>query len=313
MTVNATIKSLRTPDERFANLPGWPYAPNYVEDLPGYEGLRMHYVDEGPADADVTFLCIHGEPSWAYLFRKMIPEFTSAGHRAVAVDLFGFGRSDKPVDDETYTYHFHRDSLLAFVERLNLKNVCLVVQDWGGLLGLTLPMAAPDRYTRLIVMNTGLPAGENAGEGFAAWRAFNRSQPDLDVGGLMKRTTTVLIDDEAAAYSAPFPDKSYKGGVRRFPELVMLTAGENEPLTPEASEGVETSLKARKFWHEDWAGESFMAIGMQDPVLGAKPMYMLRKMIKNCPEPMEVADAGHFVQEWGAPIAKAALEKFKIA
>lgn len=308
-----TVKALRTPDDRFENLTGWKYAPRYVEDLPGYEGLRMHYVDEGPADADITFLCIHGEPSWAYLFRKMIPVFTSAGHRAVAVDMFGFGRSDKPVEDEVYTYHFHRNALLAFVEELDLKNICLVVQDWGGLLGLTLPMDAPERYTRLIVMNTGLPGGEEAPEGFAAWRAFNRSQPDLDVGGLMKRATTILTDDEAAAYNAPFPDQSYKGGVRRFPELVMLKEKGADDLTPASKEGVETSLKARKFWSEDWTGESFMAIGMQDPVLGPPAMHMLRKMIKNCPEPMEVADAGHFVQEWGEPIAKAALETFGIA
>lgn len=308
-----TLNALRTPDDRFQNLSGWDCAPLYVEDLPGYEGLRMHYVDEGPADADVTFLCIHGEPSWAYLFRKMIPVFAGAGHRAIAVDLFGFGRSDKPVEDEVYTYHFHRNALLAFVEKLDLKNVCLVVQDWGGLLGLTLPMEAPERYSRLIVMNTGLPGGEEAPEGFAAWRAFNRSQPDLDVGGLMKRATTILTDDEMAAYNAPFPDKSYKGGVRRFPELVMLKEKGADDLTPASKEGVETSLKARKFWSEDWAGESFMAIGMQDPVLGPPAMHFLRSMIKNCPEPMEVADAGHFVQEWGEPIAKAALDKFGIA
>lgn len=306
------IKALRTPDERFKNLPGWDYAPNYIEDLPGYEGLRMHYVDKGPQDG-MTFLCIHGEPSWSYLFRKMAPVFLSAGHRFVAVDMFGFGRSDKPVDDDVYTYHFHRDALLAFVERMDLKNVCLVVQDWGGLLGLTLPMEAPARYTHLIVMNTGLPAGENAGEGFAAWRAFCKANPDLDVGGLMKRATPILSDEEAAAYAAPFPDQSYKAGVRRFPELVMLKGAEGEALTPSASEGVETSLRARKFWSEDWTGESFMAIGMQDPVLGAPAMAHLRATIKNCPEPMEVAEAGHFVQEWGEPIAKAALAKFDAA
>ncbi len=305
-----TIDALRTPDDRFDNLPGWTFAPRYVEDLPGYEGLRMHYVDEG--DGDVTFLCIHGEPSWAYLFRKMIPVFTAAGHRAVAVDMFGFGRSDKPTDDNVYTYHFHRNALLAFIERMDLKNVCLVCQDWGGLLGLTLPMEAPDRFTRLLVMNTGLPAGEEAGEGFAMWRAYNRANPDLNVSGLMQRGTPVLSDAEAAAYDAPFPDQSYKGGVRRFPELVMLKE-QGQDLTPLSSEGVETSLKARKFWSEDWSGDAFMAIGMQDPVLGPPAMYGLKKIIKNCPDPVEVAEAGHFVQEWGEPIAKAALEKFGIA
>ncbi|HPE30734.1 MAG TPA: haloalkane dehalogenase [Parvularculaceae bacterium] len=305
-----TIEAVRTPDERFQNLPGWPYAPHYIEDLKGYEGLRMHYVDEGPRDAKVTFLCIHGEPSWAYLFRKMIPVFTGAGHRAVAVDMFGFGRSDKPVHDDVYTYQFHRNALLAFVERMDLKNVCLVVQDWGGVLGLTLPMEAPARYTRLLVMNTGLPGGEEAPDGFGMWRAFNRANPDLDIAALMKRGTPILSDAEAAAYAAPFPDKSYKGGVRRFPELVMLREKGAAELTPLSKQGLETSIRARKFWSQDWKGESFMAIGMVDPVLGPPAMHFLKQFIKGCPEPMEVAEAGHFVQEWGGPIAKAALEKF---
>lgn len=306
------IEALRTPDDRFANLAGWSFAPHYIEGLKGYEGLRMHYVDEGPRDAKVTFLCIHGEPSWAYLFRKMIPVFTQAGHRTVALDMFGFGRSDKPIDDGVYTYHFHRNALLAFVERMDLKNVCLVAQDWGGVLGLTLPMEAPTRYTRLLVMNTGLPGGEEAPEGFAMWRAFNRSQPDLKVGELMKRATPILSDAEAAAYDAPYPDQRYKGGVRRFPELVMLKEKGAADLTPLSKEGLETSLRARKFWSEDWTGESFMAVGMKDPVLGPPAMQFLRKLIKGCPEPMEVADAGHFVQEWGEPIAKAALKRFGI-
>ena len=304
-----TIEALRTPDDRFADLDAWPFAPCYIDDLPGAEGLRMHYADEGPKDG-VTFLCIHGEPSWAYLFRKMAPVFLGAGHRFVAPDMFGFGRSDKPVEDDVYTYHFHRDALLAFVERLDLKNVCLVVQDWGGVLGLTLPMEAPERYTRLIVMNTGLPAGENAGEGFAAWRAYCRANPDLDVGALMKRSTPILTEAEVVAYDAPFPDQSYKAGVRRFPELVMLTPSKDEPLTALASEGVETSLRARKYWSTQWTGESFMAIGMQDPVLGPPAMQFLHTIIRNCPAPMEIADAGHFVQEWGEPIANAALGHF---
>ncbi len=307
-----TIKALRTPDDRFANLPGWDYAPRYVDDIKGYEGLRMHYVDEGPADAAITFLCIHGEPSWAYLFRKMIPVFTAAGHRAVAVDMFGFGRSDKPIDDDLYTYHFHRNALLAFVERLDLTNLCLVVQDWGGVLGLTLPMEAPARYTRLIVMNTGLPGGEEAQEGFGAWRAYNRANPDLNVGGLMKRATSIMTEAEAAAYDAPYPDKSYKGGVRRFPELVMLKEKGAADLTPSSREGLETSLRARKFWSGDWQGESFMAIGMQDPVLGPPAMYFLKSFIRGCPDPLEIPEAGHFVQEWGGPVAEAALKRFGI-
>lgn len=306
------IEALRTPEACFDDLPGWEYAPNYLDDLPGYEGLRLHYVDEGPTTG-ATFLCLHGEPTWSYLFRKMAPVFVAGGHRFVAADLFGFGRSDKPVDDNVYTYHFHRNALLEFVERMNLTDVCLVVQDWGGLLGLTLPMAAPHRYTRLIVMNTGLPAGENAGAGFAQWRAFNRANPDLDVARLMQRATPILSDAEAAAYAAPYPDERYKGGVRRFPELVMLTESEEAELTPLAREGVETSLQARRFWSEQWSGDSFMAIGMQDPVLGPVPMHFLRTLIRNCPEPLEVAEAGHFVQEWGEPIAMEALKKFRIS
>lgn len=311
----AIIDVLRTPEERFAELAHWPYGARYIDNLPGYEGQRMAWYDarpQDPASNAVTFLCIHGEPSWSYLFRKMIPVFTAAGHRAIALDMFGFGQSDKPVEDDVYTYHFHRNALLAFVEQLDLENICLVVQDWGGVLGLTLPMAAPERYTRAIIMNTGLPAGEEAGEGFAAWRAYNRSQHDLDVGGLMKRATPVLTEADVAAYNAPFPDHSYKAGVRRFPELVMLREP-GKDLNPLSAEGVETSLAAREFWSIQWEGETFMAIGCQDPVLGPPAMYGLKKIIRNCPDPLEVDEAGHFVQEWGGPIAEAALKKFAIA
>ncbi len=304
-----TIDAVRTPDERFAGLPDWPFAPHYVDTLPGYEGLRLAYVDEGPRDA-VTFLCLHGQPSWSYLYRKMAPVFLEAGYRVVAPDLYGFGRSDKPVDQDVYTYDFHREALLGFVEALGLKDTCLVCQDWGGLLGLTLPMAAPERYSRLLVMNTGLPAGEVAGQGFAAWKLFNRSQPDLDIAALMQRATTILSEDEAAAYAAPFPDVTYKAGVRQFPELVMMRDSEDDPMNARSKAGIETSLKARAFWSEDWTGTSFMAVGMQDPVLGPPAMHHLKKLIRNCPEPMEIAEGGHFVQEWGAPIAQAALETF---
>ena len=150
---------LRTPPERFATVPGFPYQAHARTDLPGYAGLSMAYVDEGPTGAPV-FLCLHGQPTWSYLYRRMIPHFLAAGGRVVAPDFFGFGRSDKPAEEAVYTFDFHRNSLLAFVNALDLKNVTLVVQDWGGLLGLTLPMEMPQRFHRLIVMNTGLGTGD---------------------------------------------------------------------------------------------------------------------------------------------------------
>lgn len=300
-----TSGALRTPDERFAGLPGWPYAPKYLP-LDGphegqLEGLRLHYVDEGPADAAVTALCLHGQPTWSYLYRKMIPVFTAAGLRVVAPDFLGFGRSDKPADGG-YSFERHRQAMLAVVERLDLRGVMLVCQDWGGLIGLTLPLAAPARYTRLLVMNTGLGTG-TVTEGFVQWRAYNRTQPDLAVGRLMKRSCALLSDAEVAAYDAPFPDARYKAGVRAFPELVPDS--DNAP-------GAAISRETGTFWSERWSGESFMAIGMQDPVLGPPAMMALHRQIRGCPPPLQVAEGGHFVQEWGAPIARAALAHFKL-
>lgn len=292
------IETVRTPDARFENLPGFPYAPQYLDDLPGYEGLRVHYVDEGPQDAERVFLCLHGEPTWAYLFRRMIPVFVESGARVIAPDWLGFGRSDKPVDDAVYGFHFHRNMMLAFIERLDLTDMTLVVQDWGGVLGLTLPHEMPERFSRLLIMNTALATGRSPGEGFLAWRAYAAAHPDLDVGALMKRSTPHLTEGEVAAYDAPFPDRRHKAGVRRFPDMVMV-----EP----DMEGVATSKRAAQFWRQEWQGETFMAVGMQDPVLGPDTMAAMRTLIRNCPEPMLVEEAGHFVQEWGDEVARKAL------
>ncbi len=292
------MKALRTPDECFADLPGYPFAPHYFE---GAGGLRMHHLDEGARDAPVA-LCLHGQPTWSYLYRKMIPAFLAAGLRVVAPDFFGFGRSDKPEDEAVYTFDFHRDSVRALIEALDLRRVTLVCQDWGGLIGLTLPMDMPARFERLLVMNTALGTGDGPlGEGFLAWRAFSNSKPDMDVAALMKRSTPALTDAEAAAYAAPFPDIRYKAGVRRFPNLV--------PDRPDA-DGAALSRRARDFWSTEWAGESFMAVGMRDPVLGPPAMRMLRKSIRNCPPPLELAEAGHFTQEAGAVIVEAAMASF---
>ena len=293
---------LRTPEEQFHGLPDFPYTANYLEDLKGYDGLRMHYLDEGPQDAAITFLCLHGEPTWSYLYRKMIPVFVQAGHRVVAPDYFGFGRSDKPVQDDVYQFDFHRESLLAFIDHLDLSNVALVCQDWGGLLGLTLPMDLPDRINRLLVMNTTLGTGDvELSDGFKAWRRYVQETPDFNIGQLMKRSCPMLTDGEVAAYDAPFPDDRYKAGVRRFPAMV--------PDHPQAP-GAELSRRAREWLKTAWPGESFMAIGMKDPVLGPPVMNGLRKLIQGCPEPLEIDDAGHFVQEWGEVVARKALEVF---
>lgn len=293
---------LRTLDTRFADLPGYDFQPHYTSTLPGFEGIRVHYLDEGPANASETVLCLHGQPTWSYLYRKMIPVFIAAGQRVIAPDFIGFGQSDKPEEDSYYSFTRHRNMLLAFVRSLALTNVTLVVQDWGGLLGLTLPMELPGMVRRLIVMNTALGTGDvPLGKGFTDWRAFSNSKPDMDIGALMARSTPSLTPAEALAYAAPFPDQRYKAGVRRFPNLV--------PDHPDA-DGAALSRQARDWWATQWDGQSFMAVGMQDPVLGPPAMSYLRGLIRGCPPPMEVAQGGHFVQEHGAPIAQAALAAF---
>ena len=290
---------MRTPDERFANLPGFAFPPHYLD----WRGYRVHYLDEGSGDR--TFLCLHGEPTWSYLYRRMIPHFVASGARAVAPDLVGFGRSDKAEDEETYTFDFHRDFLLSFIEEKGLKNITLVVQDWGGLLGLTLPMELPERFERLLLMNTALATGDvPLSQGFVAWRAYVARNPDLACGKLLARSCPQLSAAEAAAYDAPFPDARYKAGVRRFP-----------PLVPEKHDdpGAAISRKARGWLQSSWKGESFMAVGAKDPVLGVPVMQLLKTWIRGCPEPLVIANGGHFLQEWGDEVAPAALAHWKEA
>ena len=295
--------ALRTPDAAFADLPDYPWAPKYVNDLPSIPGLRMHYLDEGPEDSEVTWLCLHGNPAWSYLYRKMIPVWLAAGHRVVAPDLIGFGKSDKPKKDSFHHFETHRQSLLDLITRLELQRVVLVVQDWGGILGLTLPMAEPERYQGLLVMNTMLATGqEPLSPGFLAWREWCKSQSLFDVGKLFLRGNPELSASEAAAYNAPFPDKGYRAALRAFPPMVPEFAD---------SEGAALSRQAQAFWRNDWRGQTFMAIGQQDPVLGEPVMRRLQTQIRGCPEPMLLPNAGHFVQEQGRAIAQAAVRHFR--
>lgn len=297
------MDKLRTPDERFENLPGYDFAPHYVDSLPGYEGLRGHYLDEGPPDADTVFLCLHGEPTWSYLYRKMIPVFLETGARVIAPDWLGFGRSDKPVDESVYGFDFHRKYMLALIDHLDLTNVTLVCQDWGGILGLTLPVEMPERFERLLVMNTALMLGPADSPAFDEWKSDITGGDDVSLEFVMQKYEPVIRDDEAAAYAAPFPDARYKAGVRTFPLLVATSSD---------SPGVAISQAAAHFWTHDWGGDSFMAIGMQDQMLGPQVMHYVRTLIKDCPPPLEVPDAGHFVQEHGVEVAHAALRSFGI-
>jgi haloalkane dehalogenase len=264
-----------------AELPGFTYAPRYMT----WRDWRVSYIDEGSGDR--TFLCLHGEPTWGYLYRRMIPRF---GGRVVVPDFVGFGRSDKPEDEALYTFDFHRRFLLDFIQQLELRHITLVVQDWGGLLGLTLPMEVP-QIEGLFIMNTTLGTGDvPLSEGFVAWRAYVAKNPDLACGKLLARSCPHLSPAEAAAYDAPYPNAASKAGVRRFPRLVP-----EKPDDP----GAAISRKARNWLTHSWKGETFMAVGAKDPVLGPPVMNLLKTWIRGCPEPAVIEDGGHFLQEWG--------------
>ena len=214
---------VRTPDDRFTDLPDYPFEPRYVE-IPAGDGdtLRVHHLDEGPADA-APVLLLHGEPSWSFLYRRMIPPLVDAGHRVVVSDLVGFGRSDKPVRTEDYTYARHVEWMRSLLfDVLDLRGITLFGQDWGGLVGLRLVAAAPDRFARVAIGNTGLPTGHGApSEAFLRWQRFSQEAEELPVGAIVNGgCTTDLPADVVAAYDAPFPDDGYKAGARIFPSLV---------------------------------------------------------------------------------------------
>jgi len=295
--------AVRTPEDRFRGLPDYPWAPHFVSDLPSLAGLRMHYLDEGPPEAPLTWLCLHGNPAWSYLYRRMIPVFLQAGGRVVAPDLVGFGKSDKPKRLSAHSFEWHRQVLLEFVERLDLRDIVLVVQDWGGLLGLTLPMEDPDRYRGLLVMNTTLGTGDAPlSPGFLAWREMCAKNPDFDIARLFARGNPHLRPEECAAYDAPFPDSGHRAALRAFPPMV--------PDRPEAG-GAAISRQAREFLSQRWSGQTLMVVGAQDPVLGVPVMEALRRQIRGCPEPMVLPQAGHFVQEHGEQIAHRAVGYFR--
>lgn len=296
--------ALRTPDSRFQDLPGYSWQPHYLSHLSALAGLRMHYLDEGPKDAPRTYLCLHGNPAWSYLYRRMIPVFLQAGCRVVAPDLIGFGKSDKPKKEGQHSFAWHRQVLLELVERLDLRNVVLVVQDWGGILGLTLPMDMPGRFTGLLAMNTLLATGDAPlSQGFLEWRTMCAQKPLFGVGRLLGRGNPHLGAAECAAYDAPFPDAGHRAALRAFPRLV--------PDHPDAP-GAALSRAARDFWQHAWTGRSLLFAGARDPVLGVPVMQQLQQTVRGAPELVVLPQAGHFVQEHGETIALRAVEYFRL-
>ncbi len=279
------MEYLRTPDDRFANLAGYNFAPHYVE----IRELRMHYLDEGPGDA-ARVLLLHGEPSWCYLYRKMIPVLAAAGNRVIAPDLIGFGRSDKPVRREDYTYQRHVDWMDAFIRALNLNNVTLFGQDWGGLIGLRVLAGDPDRFARIVVANTGLPTGDlKPSDGFMRWRKFSQSTPNFHVGEIVKGACRSELSPEViAAYDAPFPDDRYKAAARQFPLLV--------PIRPDDP----ASQANRRAWQvlQQWKKPLLTAFSDGDPVTqgGERPFQKLVPGAQGQPH-VTIRDAGHFLQE----------------
>jgi haloalkane dehalogenase len=275
----------RTPDDRFADLPDYPFAPHYAE----VDGLRMHYVDEGPADADPVLL-LHGEPSWSFLYRKVIPVLTAAGHRCVAPDLIGFGRSDKPTSPDDYTYQRHVDWTRGVLEQLDLRGITLVCQDWGGLIGLRLAAEHGERFARIVAANTGLPTGDQ--DMPKVWWAFHDAVAKaerLDVARFVRSgCVTELSPEVLAAYDAPFPDEPSKAGAKKFPSLV--------PTSPDdpASEANRAAWERLTRWDKPF----LCAFGDSDPITGAMAPILQRVIPGAQGQPHTTIErAGHFLQE----------------
>jgi haloalkane dehalogenase len=283
------MEILRTPDSRFEDLPDWSFTPRYADITDAATGqvLRMAYIDEGPVEGPVVLL-LHGEPSWSYLYRHVIGGLVASGHRVVAPDLIGFGRSDKPADRDDYTYERHVAWLSQWFTTVGLDNVTMFCQDWGGLLGLRLVAAFPARFAGVVVANTGLPIGTPLSEGFLQWLALSQSTPDLPVGQIVDMgTARTLSEAEMAAYDAPFPDAGYKGGACQFPTLVPITPQHGSVAENQAAWAVLTQFR-----------KPFVtAFSDSDPITKGGDAVFQTLIPGAAGQPHVTLSGGHFLQE----------------
>lgn len=282
------MQILRTPEDRFANLPDFPYAPRYTEIEDAGATLRIAHIDEGPRDA-APVLLMHGEPTWSFLYRKIIAGLTSKGRRAIAPDLVGFGRSDKPAAREDYTYERHVQWMMKWLLANDLSGLTLFCQDWGGLIGLRLVAAMPERFARVVVANTGLPMGHGATPAFEAWLTFSQSVPNFPTSQIVNGgSLRELTEAERAAYDAPFPEESYKAGARAFPALV--------PVRPEQA-SVQENIEAWKVL-STFEKPFLTAFSDQDPIThGGDALFQSRVPGTRGQEHVTIRNAGHFLQE----------------
>jgi len=275
------VDVFRTPDERFESLPGYGFEPHYSE----VDGLRLHYVDEGSGDPVV---CFHGEPTWAYLYRKMLPPLVEGGNRVVCPDFAGFGRSDKPTDRGFYTYERHVELVSALLERLDLRGATVVVQDWGGPIGLRWAVENADRVARLVILNTGVYTGR-VSKGLRAWREFVEKNPDLPIGNIVQAATaTELAGDVVAAYEAPFPTPESKAGAAQFPLLVPIEP--DQPGVAEMSAVVDELSR--------WGKPALVAFSDSDPIFPfPRAGQQFIDTIPTAEEQIRIEGAAHFLQE----------------
>jgi haloalkane dehalogenase len=281
------MKILCTPDAAFAHLTDYPFAPHYLDVQQEGQRLRLHYVDEGPRDA-APVLLMHGEPSWSFLYRKIIPALAAKGHRVVAPDLIGFGKSDKPSEQSDYTYERHVSWMTQWMLGLDLKKITLFCQDWGGLIGLRMVAAFPGRFAGVVAANTGLPVGQGFSEGFTQWLNFSQSVPELPIDRILNTgSVRELSEAELAAYRAPFPDETYKAGARRFPALV--------PITPEHA-SVAENIAAWKAL-ESFEKPFLTAFSDRDPVTGGGDRAFQQRVPGAKGQKHVTLKGGHFLQE----------------